>query len=117
MDLKQPVLRRDVLSAAGTVLTTSLFTGRVKGANDRIAVGFIGVGAMGSSNLSYAMRVPEVQPVAVCDVYRPHLERAVAAAQKGGNEVRGRERISARCWPTKRSTRFAFPRRTIGTPT
>jgi len=88
MDLKQPVLRRDVLSAAGTVLTTSLFTGRVKGANDRIAIAFIGVGAMGSSNLSYAMRVPEVQPVAVCDVYKPHLERAVAAAQKGGYEVR-----------------------------
>src|SRR5271157_2811402 len=88
MDLKQPILRRDVLTAAGTVFTTSLFTGRVKGANDRIAVGFIGVGAMGSENLSYAMKVPEAQPVAVCDVYRPHLDRAVEAAQKGGFQVK-----------------------------
>ncbi|MGA2197069.1 MAG: Gfo/Idh/MocA family oxidoreductase [Bryobacteraceae bacterium] len=88
MDLKQPIPRRDVLTAAGTVFTTSLFTGRVKGANDRIAVGFIGIGAMGSENLSYAMRVPEAQPVAVCDVYRPHLDRAVEAAQKGGFQVK-----------------------------
>ena len=88
MDLKQPILRRDVLTAAGTVFTTSLFTGRVKGANDRIAVGFIGIGAMGSENLSYAMQVPEVQPVAVCDVYQPHLDRAVEAARKGGFDVK-----------------------------
>ena len=56
----------------------------MKGANDRLAVGFIGLGAMGSGNLGYAMRVPGIEPVAVCDIYQPHLERAQAAAQKGG---------------------------------
>src|SRR5579863_8465275 len=76
--------RRQVITAAATVFTTSLFTGNVKGANDRIAVGFIGLGAMGSSNLGYAMKVPEVQPAAICDIYQPHAERAVAAAAKGG---------------------------------
>ena len=80
--------RRDVLSAAGTALTTSLFTGRVRGANDRIAVGFIGIGAMGSGNLNYSMKVPGVQPVAVCDVYQPHLERAEASARRGGFQVK-----------------------------
>jgi len=80
--------RRDVLTGAGALLTTSLFTGRVRGANDRIAIGFIGLGAMGSANLGYAMKVPEAQPVAVCDVYQPHLERAQAAAQKGGFQVK-----------------------------
>ena len=39
---------------------------------------------MGSGNLGYAMQVPEVQPAAICDVYQPHAERDVAAAQKGG---------------------------------
>ena len=34
------------------------------------------------------MQVPEVEPVAVCDVYQPHLERAVAAAKKGGHTVK-----------------------------
>jgi predicted dehydrogenase len=80
--------RRDLLVGAATALTASLFTGKVKGANDRISVAFIGLGAMGSGNLGYAMKVPEVQPVAVCDIYGPHLERAVAAAKKGGFQVK-----------------------------
>jgi predicted dehydrogenase len=84
MDSQNAIPRRQVLTAAATAFTTSLFTGNVKGANDRIAVGFIGLGAMGSSNLGYAMKVPEVQPAAICDIYQPHAERAVAAAAKGG---------------------------------
>ena len=76
--------RRSLLAGAGAAFTTSLFTGRVRGANDRIAVGFIGLGAMGSGNLGYSMKIPEVQPAALCDIYQPHLERAEAAAKKGG---------------------------------
>ena len=58
--------RRDFFKTAGVAgLTTSLFTGQVKGANDRVAVGYIGLGAMGSGNLGYSMKVPEVQPVAL----------------------------------------------------
>src|SRR3982751_6741414 len=76
--------RRKVLSTAAAAFTTSLFTGRVKGANDRVAVGYIGLGAMGSGNLGYGMKVPEVQPAALCDIYEPHLERAHYAARKGG---------------------------------
>jgi predicted dehydrogenase len=80
--------RRTILKGVGAALTTSLFTGRVKGANDRIALGFIGLGAMGSSNLGYAMKLPDVQPVAVCDVYQPTLEKALATASKGGFTVK-----------------------------
>jgi predicted dehydrogenase len=80
--------RRDILKGAGAALTTALFTGRVKGANDRIAIAFIGLGAMGSSNLGHALRLADVQPVAVCDVYQPHLEKAVATAAKGGQTVK-----------------------------
>jgi predicted dehydrogenase len=76
--------RRDMLTAAGAAFTTSLFTGSVKGANDRVAVGFIGLGAMGSGNLGYSMKVPGLVPAAICDVYQPHLERAEAAARRGG---------------------------------
>ena len=75
--------RRDAI-AAGTAFTTSLFTGQVRGANDKVRVGFIGLGAMGSGNLGYAMKVPDVEPAALCDVYQPHLERAEAAARRGG---------------------------------
>jgi predicted dehydrogenase len=81
-------LRRDVFKGVGAVFTASLFTGKIRGANDRVAVGFIGLGAMGSGNLGYAMKVPEAQPVAVCDVYQPHLERAVEAARKRDVQVK-----------------------------
>ncbi len=84
MNSRNAIARRELLSATAAAFTTSLFTGSVKGANDRIAVGFIGLGAMGSGNLGYAMQVPEVEPVAVCDVYQPHLQRAVDAAGKHG---------------------------------
>jgi predicted dehydrogenase len=86
MESKNSIARREVLTAAATALTTSLFTGNVKGANDRISVGFIGLGAMGSGNLGYSMQVAGLQPAALCDVYQPHLERAQAAARKGGFE-------------------------------
>jgi len=76
--------RRHLLTSTAATFTTSLFTGRVKGANDRVAVGFIGLGAMGSGNLGYSMKIPEIQPAALCDVYQPHLERAEAAARRGG---------------------------------
>jgi predicted dehydrogenase len=76
--------RREALTTAAAAFTTSLFTGRVKGANDRVAVGHIGLGAMGSGNLGYAMKIPEIQVAALCDVYEPHLERAQSAAAKGG---------------------------------
>jgi predicted dehydrogenase len=82
----ESIPRRAVLASAAAAFTTQLFTGRVKGANDRVALGFIGLGAMGSGNLGYSMKVPEIQPVALCDVYQPHLERAQAAARKGGYE-------------------------------
>src|SRR5919197_6704201 len=88
MNRQDAVRRRDLLGAAGAAFTTSLFTGRIRGANDRIAVGFIGLGAMGSANLGFAMKASEAQPVAVCDVYQPHLERAESAAKKGGFEVK-----------------------------
>ena len=41
------ISRRHAITAAAGAFTTSLFTGNVRGANDRIAVGFIGLGAMG----------------------------------------------------------------------
>jgi predicted dehydrogenase len=82
--------RRAFLRATGAAgLTAHLFTGRVRGANDRISVAFIGVGTMGSGNLGYALRIPEAQPVAVCDVYQPHLERAEAQARRAGTQVKG----------------------------
>src|SRR3989442_751918 len=61
MDISNEISRRKALATASAVFTTSLFTGRVKGANDRIAVGYIGLGAMGSGNVGFGMQVPEIE--------------------------------------------------------
>lgn len=73
--------RRDFMKTAGAAaLTTSIFTGNVKGANDRIAIAFIGVGRMGQSNMEFAMKMPGVELVSVCDVYQPNLDAAMKIA-------------------------------------
>jgi len=83
---KEQAGRREALKAAGVGFTTSLFTGRIRGANDRIALAFLGVGGMGNYNLTLAMRQPQVAVVGLCDVYQTNLERAVAAATAGGHQ-------------------------------
>jgi len=79
--------RRVFLKSAGAALTTSIFTGNTKGANDRITAGFIGIGVMGSANLEVALK-HEVQVKAVCDVYQPHLERAAAMVAGSGQKAK-----------------------------
>jgi predicted dehydrogenase len=71
--------RRNFLASAGTAaFTTSLFTGQVRGANDRINMGFIGMGMQGSGNLRNTLAAQDVRVTAVCDIYQPALERAAA---------------------------------------
>ena len=70
--------RRDFLKGASAALTTSLFTGAVKGANDRISVGVIGMGRMGMGNLGVAMKRPftlsnEKDPKVKCEVIEKPL--------------------------------------------
>ncbi len=80
--------RRDFLKAVGGAAASTALPQRVWSANDRIAVGFVGVGVMGSENLKAAMDRPEVAVAAVCDVYQPHLERAGALARRHGHQPR-----------------------------
>ncbi len=48
--------------------------------SERIVLGFIGVGGMGTGLVKIFKSFPEVSIAAVCDVYEPHLNRAFAAA-------------------------------------
>ena len=58
--------RREFLKTAGAALTTSIFTGNVRGANDRIRVAFIGMGRMGTESMEVALRQTGVEVPAVC---------------------------------------------------
>jgi predicted dehydrogenase len=76
--------RRSFLKATGAAgLTTNLFTRSLRGANDRITLAFIGMGAQGKSNLRNALAARDLaQVVTVCDVYEPALEKAVATVKE-----------------------------------
>ncbi len=88
--------RRDFLKSAGAAaLTTSLFTGPIRGANDKIAAAFIGMGKMGRSNLHFAMRQENLVPVAVCDVYERNLEWAVRDSKNQAKPYRDFREILA----------------------
>jgi predicted dehydrogenase len=51
-------------------------------ANERLAVGFIGVGTMGRGHLGDCLGRPEVEVVAVCDVVKERLESARLMVEK-----------------------------------
>lgn len=58
---------------AGTAAVSALSAKRVLGANDRVRVGFIGVGNRGCQVLRGFLAHKDAQVVALCDVYQPYL--------------------------------------------
>jgi predicted dehydrogenase len=79
--------RREFLKAAGvapSLFGRKIFTGKIRGANEKVNVAFIGVGRMGSANLAYAASVPGFQITAVCDVCQPTLQRAQDQSRRLG---------------------------------
>ena len=71
------------------------------GANDKIVLGFIGVGGMGTGLLNIFKAMPDVSVAAVCDVHEPHRLRAKsltddrASAYKDFREVLDRKDVDA----------------------
>jgi predicted dehydrogenase len=71
--------------AGSTVASSALSYDRILGANDRIALGHIGVGNRGSGLHLMASRLKDkykVETVAVCDLWKNHLERAASNAER-----------------------------------
>ena len=57
---------------------SALSAGRVFGANDRVRMGLIGSGGRGRQDWTTFLKLPDIEPVAVCDVYGPFLEKGIA---------------------------------------
>lgn len=55
---------------------------RVIGANDKIRVGFIGVGNRGTQLLHLFMEQPDCEVAALCDVYEPYVTRDFSAVHE-----------------------------------
>jgi predicted dehydrogenase len=76
--MAQSINRRTFSKTAALAATAaaSLAPGRVLGANDRVRLGFIGVGNRGCQLLKGFLAHPDAQVVALCDVYEPYLHGA-----------------------------------------
>ena len=77
MQTRRAFSRTTIAAAAGTALSAS----RVWGANDRVRMGLIGSGGRGREDWGNFLKQPEVEPVAVCDVYDPHREQGIALTE------------------------------------
>ena len=89
--------RRDFLRKAtsAAALTTSIFTGNVKGANDKVSVAFIGMGKMGRGNLRIAMGQENVAIHSVCDIFDRNLKMASEVAKGQAKEIKDFREILA----------------------
>src|SRR5579883_53202 len=77
------ITRRQFAKTAGIATATALSVRRVMGANDRVRIGFIGLGNRGDQVLSAFLTHKDCEVAAVCDIYQPYVD--FAAKKIGGN--------------------------------
>jgi predicted dehydrogenase len=74
---RREFLRDSAAAGAGLAAFGGLTPARVLGANDRVRVALLGAGERGSYVMSLFAKRPDVEVVAVCDVYEPHRSATV----------------------------------------
>ncbi len=72
--------RREFLKATGTGLLGAAADKNFFGANERVRVGFIGIGLIGKRHLLDFMAQSDVEIAAICELYQPRLDEGVATA-------------------------------------
>ena len=78
---RRDFLKRAAVTTVGAGLSLSALSARnVLGANERVRLGAIGTGQMGRSNIEASLKQPQIEVVAVCDVYQPNLDKGLTAA-------------------------------------
>ena len=83
------VTRRDFTKKCVVVgAGSALYSSRVSGANNRINLGVIGCGEQGAKVMKSFLSQPDVNTVAVCDVYEPNLNNAVEITEGKATPLR-----------------------------
>ena len=80
--------RRDFIKtsmAAGAAMVLAAPYSRVRGANNDIRVGVIGVGGQGGGHIGYFNKLPGVRVVAICDADKAHVQRKARDFEKKNN--------------------------------
>jgi predicted dehydrogenase len=72
------VTRRTAIAMAAA---SALSATRILGANDRVRLGLIGSGGRGREDWGNFLKQPDVEPVAVCEVYDPFREKGIAMSE------------------------------------
>jgi len=80
MSSRRAFLRQLAGGAAGVAASGAVASRSALGANERIRIGLIGAGGRGNDILRAALRCPNVEAVAVADVYTRRLDEAKAVA-------------------------------------
>jgi predicted dehydrogenase len=82
---RREFITKSALAATGLSLglnSLSVTNPHFKGANDKIRIGFIGVGNRGSQLLKLFMAQPDCEVAALCDLYEPYLLRDYSKVDK-----------------------------------
>ena len=79
MSNRRKFIKQSVLSTAGLSIGNKVFSApfsqKVLGSNNKIRLGFIGLGNRGSQLLNWFMQNDDVEIAAFCDVYEPYISR------------------------------------------
>lgn len=82
--------RRSFLKAASASALGATAYRNILGANDRVRVGFIGIGLIGKRHLLDFLAQPDVDAAAICEVYEPRLREGLATIEeKSGKKADG----------------------------
>jgi predicted dehydrogenase len=83
--------RRNFLKVAGASALGAASYRNVPGANERVRVGFIGIGLIGKRHLLDFLAMPDVDVAGISEVYEPRLAEgiATAAAERQGRKPDG----------------------------
>ncbi len=117
MSDRQSVSRRTFIASATAAATVTQWTAKsyasILGANDRIRIGFIGAGGMGTNHLNAIRQLTEknnLQPVAVADCWTTR-----AADGRSASERNNRFKTFAASWTSRTSITSPSPHPSIGT--
>lgn len=76
---RRAFLSKTGMAAAGLTLAANSVSAssykRIIGANEKIRMGFIGVGNRGTQVMHEFMNEPDCEVAALCDVYEPYITR------------------------------------------
>ncbi|WP_430936808.1 Gfo/Idh/MocA family protein [Saccharicrinis sp. 156] len=92
---RRKFLKQSALITGGALVAPTLIPSCVKGVNDKILIGHIGMGNMGSSALkNWFMRIPDALNVATCD---PFKDRRIGRAQWIDRTYKEKEIAAPQC--------------------